>query len=231
MKNIFFVFILVLLIFGCDTNSKKENTITTNNIVKSNNTVKSNSNTNSNLQITLTSHDIRSDALIKSELIAKNKAIEDTKQKLKTDKQIADLKIQDYINDAKMMGSEIEIGKYKFNYSNKWDLINKSDKSITLQGTDSHFVFNISETPSVQIVDFTSYLIQSSNLNLLSKKVLNEYIGYIIEAEDNDDNIHKIITMSTVHNDLIILSMISSKKNWELNSELFDLLFQSLLAN
>ena len=225
MKNIFFVFILVLLIFGCDTNSKKENTITTNN------TVNSNSNTNSNLQITLTSHDIRSDALIKSELIAKNKAIEDTKQKLKTDKQIADLKIQDYINDAKMMGSEIEIGKYKFNYSNKWELINKSNKSITLQGTDSNFVFNISETPSSQIVDFTSYLIQSSNLNLLSKKVLSEYVGYIIEAEDNDDNIHKIITMSTVHNDLIILSMISSKKNWELNSELFDLLFQSLLAN
>lgn len=225
MKNFFFVFTLVLLILGCDNNSNEEKTIT------KNDTMKSDSNTNSNLQITLTSYDMKSDALIKSELIAKNKAIEDTKQKLKTDKQIADLKIQDYINDAKMMGSEIEIGKYKFNYSNKWELINKSNKSITLQGIDSHFVFNISETPSTQIVDFTSYLIQSSNLNLLSKKVLSEYVGYIIEAEDNDDNIHKIITMSTIHNDLIILSMISSKKNWELNSELFDLLFQSLLAN
>jgi len=225
MKNFFFVFTLVLLILGCDNNSNEEKTIT------KNDTMKSDSNTNSNLQITLTSYDMKSDALIKSELIAKNKAIEDTKQKLEIDKQIADLKIQDYINAAKVMGSKIEIDKYKFNYSDKWDLIYKSDKSITLQGTDSYFVFNISETPSSQIVDFTSYLIQSSDLNLLSKKVLNENIGYVIEAEDKDDNIHKIITMSTVHNELIILSIISSKKNWELNSELFDLLFQSLLTN
>lgn len=224
MKYFFFVFILVLLILGCDNNSKKENTIT-------NNTLTSESNTNSNIQITLTSHDIRSEELVKSELIAKNKAIEDTKQKIEKDKQIEDLKIQAFINDAKVMRSEIEIDKYKFNYSDKWELINRSDKSITLQGTDSNFVFNISETPSSQIVDFTSYLIQSSDLNLLSKKILSNYVGYIIEAEDNDNNIHKIITMSSVHNELIILSIISSKQNWELNSELFDLTFQSLLAN
>ena len=213
-----------MLIFGCDNNSKKENTIT-------NNTLTSESNTNSNIQITLTSHDIRSEELVKSELIAKNKAIEDTKQKIEKDKQIEDLKIQTFINDAKVMRSEIEIDKYKFNYSDKWELINRSDKSITLQGTDSNFVFNISETPSSQIVDFTSYLIQSSDLNLLSKKILSDYVGYIIEAEDKDNNIHKIITMSSVHNELIILSIISSKQNWELNSELFDLTFQSLLAN
>ena len=164
-------------------------------------------------------------------MIAKNKAIEDTKQKIEKDKQIEDLKIQAFINDAKVMRSEIEIDKYKFNYSDKWELINRSDKSITLQGTDSNFVFNISETPSSQIVDFTSYLIQSSDLNLLSKKILSDYVGYIIEAEDKDNNIHKIITMSSVHNELIILSIISSKQNWELNSELFDLTFQSLLAN
>ena len=224
MKYFFFVFILVLLILGCDNNSKKENTIT-------NNTLTSESNTNSNIQITLTSHDIRSEELVKSELIAKNKAIEDTKQKIEKDKQIEDLKIQAFINDAKMMRSEMEIDKYKFNYSDKWELINQSDKSITLQGTDSSFVFNISETPSSQIVDFTSYLIQSSDLNLLSKKILSDYVGYIIEAEDKDNNIHKIITMSSVHNELIILSIISSKQNWELNSELFDLTFQSLLAN
>tara|TARA_B100000530_G_C15889851_1_gene460954 strand:+ start:183 stop:863 length:681 start_codon:yes stop_codon:yes gene_type:complete len=224
MKYFFFLFILVLLILGCDNNSKKENTIT-------NNTLTSESNTNSNIQITLTSHDIRSEELVKSELIAKNKAIEDTKQKIEKDKQIEDLKIQAFINDAKVMRSEIEIDKYKFNYSDKWELINRSDKSITLQGTDSNFVFNISETPSSQIVDFTSYLIQSSDLNLLSKKILSDYVGYIIEAEDKDNNIHKIITMSSVHNELIILSIISSKQNWELNSELFDLTFQSLLAN
>ena len=224
MKYFFFVFILVLLILGCDNNSKEENTIT-------NNTLTSESNTNSNIQITLTSHDIRSEELVKSELIAKNKAIEDTKQKIEKDKQIEDLKIQAFINDAKVMRSEIEIDKYKFNYSDKWELINRSDKSITLQGTDSNFVFNISETPSSQIVDFTSYLIQSSDLNLLSKKILSDYVGYIIEAEDKDNNIHKIITMSSVHNELIILSIISSKQNWELNSELFDLTFQSLLAN
>ena len=203
-----------MLILGCDNNSKKENTIT-------NNTLTSESNTNSNIQITLTSHDIRSEELVKSELIAKNKAIEDTKQKIEKDKQIEDLKIQAFINDAKVMRSEIEIDKYKFNYSDKWELINRSDKSITLQGTDSNFVFNISETPSSQIVDFTSYLIQSSDLNLLSKKILSDYVGYIIEAEDKDNNIHKIITMSSVHNELIILSIISSKQNWELNSELF----------
>ena len=224
MKYFFFVFILVLLILGCDNNSKEENTIT-------NNTLTSESNTNSNIQITLTSHDIRSEELVKSELIAKNKAIEDTKQKIEKDKQIEDLKIQAFINDAKVMKAEIEIDKYKFNYSDKWELINRSDKSITLQGTDSNFVFNISETPSSQIVDFTSYLIQSSDLNLLSKKILSDYVGYIIEAEDKDNNIHKIITMSSVHNELIILSIISSKQNWELNSELFDLTFQSLLAN
>ena len=224
MKYFFFVFILFLLILGCDNNSKRENTIT-------NNTLTSESNTNSNIQITLTSHDIRSEELVKSELIAKNKAIEDTKQKIEKDKQIEDLKIQAFINDAKVMRSEIEIDKYKFNYSDKWELINRSDKSITLQGTDSNFVFNISETPSSQIVDFTSYLIQSSDLNLLSKKILSDYVGYIIEAEDKDNNIHKIITMSSVHNELIIISIISSKQNWELNSELFDLTFQSLLAN
>ena len=133
MKYFFFVFILVLLILGCDNNSKKENTIT-------NNTLTSESNTNSNIQITLTSHDIRSEELVKSELIAKNKAIEDTKQKIEKDKQIEDLKIQAFINDAKVMRSEIEIDKYKFNYSDKWELINRSDKSITLQGTDSNFV-------------------------------------------------------------------------------------------
>ena len=224
MKYFFFVFILVLLILGCDNNSKEENTIT-------NNTLSSESNTNSNIQITLTSHDIRSEELVKSELIAKNKAIEDTKQKIEKDKQIEDLKIQAFINDAKVMRSEIELDKYKFNYSDKWELINRSDKSITLQGTDSNFVFNISETPTSQIIDFTSYLIQSSDLNLLSKKILSDYVGYIIEAEDKDNNIHKIITMSSVHNELIILSIISSKQNWELNSELFDLTFQSLLAN
>ena len=62
----------------------------------------------------------------------------------------------------------------------------------------------------------------------MSKKVLNQFSGYIIEAQDSDNKMHKIITMSSNNKNLIILSMESSINKWELNSELFDLLFESL---
>ena len=119
----------------------------------------------------------------------------------------------------------------KFRYSNKWTVISKSEKSVMMNGTNSQFVFNISETLATRIVDFTSYFIKSSNLKLLSKSVLSEYNGYIIEAEDNEGNMQKTVIMTHNNSNIIIFSINSPKQEWELNSELFDLLFSSLIIN
>ena len=190
--------------------------------------ITSNTSTTSNIKIISTPYDLKSEALIISETMARNSAIQDTERKKDVDKKIRESEKIKYDNEAKIINSSLSIDDFTFNYSNKWKILTKTDKSVTLSGTESKFIFNISNTPSSQIVEFTSYLIKSWDLDIMSKKVLNQFSGYIIEAQDSDNKMHKIITMSSNNKNLIILSMESSINKWELNSELFDLLFESL---
>ena len=190
--------------------------------------ITSNTSTTSNIKIISTPYDLKSEALIISETMARNSAIQDTERKKDVDKKIRESEKIKYDNEAKIINSSLNIDDFTFNYSNKWKILTKTDKSVTLSGTESKFIFSISNTPSSQIVEFTSYLIKSWDLDIMSKKVLNQFSGYIIEAQDSDNKMHKIITMSSNNKNLIILSMESSINKWELNSELFDLLFESL---
>ena len=190
--------------------------------------ITSNTSTTSNIKIISTPYDLKSEALIISEAMARNSAIQDTERKKDVDKKIRESEKIKYDNEAKIINSSLNIDDFTFNYSNKWKILTKTDKSVTLSGTESKFIFSISNTPSSQIVEFTSYLIKSWDLDIMSKKVLNQFSGYIIEAQDSDNKMHKIITMSSNNKNLIILSMESSINKWELNSVLFDLLFESL---
>ena len=220
MKKIILITILHIIILSCNTvyEEKTENV----------SPITSNTSTTSNIKIISTPYDLKSEALIISEAMARNSAIEDTERKKDVDKKIRESEKIKYDNEAKIINSSLNIDDFTFNYSNKWKIIAKTEKSVTLSGTESKFIFNISNTPSSQIVEFTSYLIKSSDLDIMSKKVLNQFSGYIIEAQDSDNKMHKIITMSSNNQNLIILSMESSINKWELNSELFDLLFESL---
>jgi len=220
MKKIILITILHIIILSCNTvyEEKTENV----------SPITSNTSTTSNIKIISTPYDLKSEALIISETMARNSAIQDTKRKKDVDKNIRESEKIKYDNEAKIINSSLSIDDFTFNYSNKWKILTKTDKSVTLSGTESKFIFNISNTPSSQIVEFTSYLIKSWDLDIMSKKVLNQFSGYIIEAQDSDNKMHKIITMSSNNKNLIILSMESSINKWELNSELFDLLFESL---
>ena len=220
MKKIILITILHIIILSCNTvyEEKTENV----------SAITSNTSTTSNIKIISTPYDLKSEALIISETMARNSAIQDTKRKKDVDKNIRESEKIKYDNEAKIINSSLNIDDFTFNYSNKWKILTKTDKSVTLSGTESKFIFNISNTPSSQIVEFTSYLIKSWDLDIMSKKVLNQFSGYIIEAQDSDNKMHKIITMSSNNKNLIILSMESSINKWELNSELFDLLFESL---
>ena len=84
---------------------------------------------------------------------------------------------------------------------------------------------------TISYKNFLKHFIKSSNLKLLSKSVLSEYNGYIIEAEDNEGNMQKTVIMTHNNSNIIIFSINSPKQEWELNSELFDLLFSSLIIN
>ena len=220
MKKIILITILHIIILSCNTvyEEKTENV----------SPITSNTSTTSNIKIISTPYDLKSEALIISETMARNSAIQDTKRKKDVDKNIRESEKIKYDNEAKIINSSLSIDDFTFNYSNKWKILTKTDKSVTLSGTESKFIFNISNTPSSQIVEFTSYLIKSWDLDIMSKQVLNQFSGYIIEAQDSDNKMHKIITMSSNNKNLIILSMESSINKWELNSELFDLLFESL---
>ena len=220
MKKIILITILHIIILSCNTvyEEKTENV----------SPITSNTSTTSNIKIISTPYDLKSEALIISETMARNSAIQDTERKKDVDKKIRESEKIKYDNEAKIINSSLNIDDFTFNYSNKWKILTKTDKSVTLSGTESKFIFSISNTPSSQIVEFTSYLIKSWDLDIMSKKVLNQFSGYIIEAQDSDNKMHKIITMSSNNKNLIILSMESSINKWELNSELFDLLFESL---
>jgi len=220
MKKIILITILHIIILSCNTVSEEK----TENV----SAITSNTSTTSNIKIISTPYDLKSEALIISETMARNSAIQDTERKKDVDKKIRESEKIKYDNEAKIINSSLNIDDFTFNYSNKWKILTKTDKSVTLSGTESKFIFNISNTPSSQIVEFTSYLIKSWDLDIMSKKVLNQFSGYIIEAQDSDNKMHKIITMSSNNKNLIILSMESSINKWELNSELFDLLFESL---
>lgn len=220
MKKIILITILHIIILSCNTVSEEK----TENV----SAITSNTSTTSNIKIISTPYDLKSEALIISETMARNSAIQDTERKKDVDKKIRESEKIKYDNEAKIINSSLNIDDFTFNYSNKWKILTKTDKSVTLSGTESKFIFSISNTPSSQIVEFTSYLIKSWDLDIMSKKVLNQFSGYIIEAQDSDNKMHKIITMSSNNKNLIILSMESSINKWELNSELFDLLFESL---
>jgi hypothetical protein len=220
MKKIILITILHIIILSCNTVSEEK----TENVSP----ITSNTSTTSNIKIISTPYALKSEALILSEAMARNSAIQDTERKKNVDKKFIESEKIKYDNEAKIINSSLNIDDFTFNYSNKWKIITKSDKSVTLSGTESKFIFNISNTPSSQIVEFTSYLIKSWDFDIISKKVLNQLSGYIIEAQDSDNKMHKIITMSSNNKNLIILSMESSLNKWELNSELFDLLFESL---
>ncbi len=220
MKKIILITILHIIILSCNTVSEEK----TENVSP----ITSNTSTTSNIKIISTPYALKSEALILSEAMARNSAIQDTERKKNVDKKFIESEKIKYDNEAKIINSSLNIDDFTFNYSNKWKIITKSDKSVTLSGTESKFIVNISNTPSSQIVEFTSYLIKSWDFDIISKKVLNQLSGYIIEAQDSDNKMHKIITMSSNNKNLIILSMESSLNKWELNSELFDLLFESL---
>ena len=56
-----------------------------------------------------------------------------------------------------------------------------------------------------------------------------KFTGYISEGKYLDGNMAKIVTMAIKDTGIIIISMNSAPQKWYLNSEIFDLMLNSLV--
>ena len=133
---------------------------------------------------------------------------------------------------AKELNAELSIDKFKLKYSDLWKIEKETTSHIELKSLSGTFNFEITKTPASDLVPFTSYLISSNkDYKQISKKVSNEFTGYISEGKYLDGSMVKIVTMAIQDTGIIIISINSNPKKWYLNSEIFDLMLDSLEIN
>ena len=131
---------------------------------------------------------------------------------------------------AKELNAELSIDKFKLKYSDLWKIEKETTSHIEIKSSSGTFNFEITKTPAANLVPFTSYLLDSNkDYEQISKKVSNEFTGYISEGKYLDGNMAKIVTMAIKDTGIIIISMNSAPQKWYLNSEIFDLMLNSLV--
>ena len=133
---------------------------------------------------------------------------------------------------AKELNAKLTINKFELKYSDLWKIEKETTSHIELKSLSGTFNFEITKTPASDLVPFTSYLLSSNeDYEQISKKVSNEFTGYISEGKYVDGSMAKIVTMAIKDTGIIIISINSNPEKWYLNSEIFDLMLDSLEIN
>jgi len=160
----------------------------------------------------------------------RDKILAEAEEKAKAD---AKLKAEQKAKEdakAKELNAEVSIDKFKLKYSDLWKIEKETTSHIEIKSSSGTFNFEITKTPAADLVPFTSYLLDSNkDYEQISKKVSNEFTGYISEGKYLDGNMAKIVTMAIKDTGIIIISMNSAPQKWYLNSEIFDLMLNSLV--
>ena len=216
MKNLLVLILLLSLVISCNkSNDIKEIDTQINN--KSDNLSK-NANGVHKLIPVEEQIKIREKSKAIAEAEKRDKILAEAEQKAKEDAK------------AKELNAELSIDKFKLKYSDLWKIEKETTSHIEIKSSSGTFNFEITKTPAANLVPFTSYLLDSNkDYEQISKKVSNEFTGYISEGKYLDGNMAKIVTMAIKDTGIIIISMNSAPQKWYLNSEIFDLMLNSLV--
>ena len=228
MKNLLVLILLLSLVISCNkSNDIKEIDTQINN--KSDNLSK-NANGVHKLIPVEEQIKIREKSKAIAEAEKRDKILAEAEQKAKED---AKLKAEQKAKEdakAKELNAELSIDKFKLKYSDLWKIEKETTSHIEIKSSSGTFNFEITKTPAADLVPFTSYLLDSNkDYEQISKKVSNEFTGYISEGKYLDGNMAKIVTMAIKDTGIIIISMNSAPQKWYLNSEIFDLMLNSLV--
>ena len=228
MKNLLVLILLLSLVISCNkSNDIKEIDTQINN--KSDNLSK-NANGVHKLIPVEEQIKIREKSKSIAEAEKRDKILAEAEEKAKAD---AKLKAEQKAKEdakAKELNAEVSIDKFKLKYSDLWKIEKETTSHIEIKSSSGTFNFEITKTPAANLVPFTSYLLDSNkDYEQISKKVSNEFTGYISEGKYLDGNMAKIVTMAIKDTGIIIISMNSAPQKWYLNSEIFDLMLNSLV--
>ena len=228
MKNLLVLILLLSLVISCNkSNDIKETDTQINN--KSDNLSK-NANGVHKLIPVEEQIKIREKSKSIAEAEKRDKILAEAEEKAKAD---AKLKAEQKAKEdakAKELNAELSIDKFKLKYSDLWKIEKETTSHIEIKSSSGTFNFEITKTPAEDLVPFTSYLLDSNkDYEQISKKVSNEFTGYISEGKYLDGNMAKIVTMAIKDTGIIIISMNSAPQKWYLNSEIFDLMLNSLV--
>ena len=230
MKNLLVLILLLSMLISCNKSDDiKEIDIPVNN--KSDNIPK-NSNGIHILIDAEKQNKIREEAKAKAEAEERKKILAEAEQKTKEDaKAKAEQKAKEDAK-AKELNTKISIDKFEFKYSDLWEIEKSTTSHIELKNLSGTFNFEISKTPATDLIPFTAYLLSSNkDYNQISKTVSEKFIGYISEGKYLDGSMGKIVTMAVKDTGIVIISINSKPGKWYLNSEIFDLMLDSLEIN
>ena len=227
MKNLLVLILLLSMLISCNRSDDiKETDIQVNN--KTDNLLK-NANGVHKLIPVEEQNKIRERSKTIAEAEQRDKILAEAEQKAKED---AKLKAEQKAKEdakAKELNAELSIDKFKLKYSDLWKIEKETTSHIELKSLSGTFNFEITKTPTSDLVPFTSYLLSSNeDYEQISKKVSNEFTGYISEGKYLDGSMVKIVTMAIKDTGIIIISINSNPQKWYLNSEIFDLMIDSL---
>ena len=230
MKNLLVLILLLSMLISCNkSNDIKQIDIPVNN--KSDN-ISKNSNGIHILIDVEKQNKIREEAKAKAEAEERDKILAEAEQKAKQD---AKLKAEQKAKEdakAKELNAKLSIDKFKIKYSDLWQIEKETASHIELKNLSGTFNFEITKTPASDLVPFTAYLLSSNkDYNQISKTVSEKFIGYISEGKYLDGSMGKIVTMAVKDTGIIIISINSKPGKWYLNSEIFDLMLDSLEIN
>lgn len=218
MKNLLVLILLLSMLISCNkSNDIKQIDIPVNN--KSDN-ISKNSNGIHILIDVEKQNKIREEAKAKAEAEERDKILAEAEQKAKEDAK------------AKELNAKLSIDKFKIKYSDLWQIEKETASHIELKNVSGTFDFEITKTPASDLVPFTAYLISSNkDYTQISKTVSEKFIGYISEGKYLDGSMGKIVTMAVKDTGIVIISINSKPGKWYLNSEIFDLMLDSLEIN
>ena len=227
MKNLLLLILLLSLVISCNkSNDIKETDTQINN--KSDNLSK-NANGVHKLIPVEEQIKIREKSKAIAEAEKRDKILAEAEEKAKAD---AKLKAEQKAKEdakAKELNAEVSIDKFKLKYSDLWKIEKETTSHIEIKSSSGTFNFEITKTPAADLVPFTSYLLDSNkDYEQISKKVSNKFTGYISEGKYLDGSMAKIVTMAIKDTGIIIISINSNPQKWYLNSEIFDLMIDSL---
>ena len=230
MKNLLVLILLLSMLISCNKSDDiKETDIQVNN--KTDNLLK-NANGVHKLIPVEEQNKIRERSKTIAEAEQRDKILAEAEQKAKED---AKLKAEQKTKEdakAKELNAELSIDKFKLKYSDLWKIEKETTSHIELKSLSGTFNFEITKTPASDLIPFTSYLLSSNeDYEQISKKVSNEFTGYISEGKYLDGSMVKIVTMAIKDTGIIIISINSNPEKWYLNSEIFDLMLDSLEIN